>query len=67
MMILQLAGQGGDTEEQLNLPSSNLQKQHCRESFLLKEGCASQTCWAKELDLQGMTAEFHWSRKEAFS
>lgn len=66
MIVLQLAGQGGDAEEQPNLPSSNLQKQRCRKSFLPKEGCASRTCWVKGLDLQGMAAEFHWSTKEAF-
>lgn len=38
MIVLQLAGQGGDAEEQLNLPSSSLQKQRCRKSFLPKEG-----------------------------
>lgn len=67
MIVLQLAGQSGDIEEQLNLPSYNLRKQCCRKSFLPKEGCASRTCWAKELDHQGMVAEFHWSMKEAFS
>lgn len=67
MIILQLAGQGGDAEEQLNLPHSNLQKQHCRKSFLLKEGCASRMCRVKGIDLQGMVAKFQWSMKEAFS
>lgn len=66
-IILQLAGQGDDAEEQSNLPHSNLQKQHCRKSFLLKEGCASQTCSVRGIDLQGMIAEFQWSMKEAFS
>lgn len=61
MIVLHLSGQGGDTEEQLNLPSSNLRLQRCRKSFLLKEGCASRTCWAKGLELQGMAAEFHWN------
>jgi len=67
MIALQLTGQGGDTQVQPNFPSSSLRMQRCRKSFLPKEGCASQSCWAKGLDLQGMVVEFHWSTKQAFS
>lgn len=36
MIILQLAGQGGDAEEQLNLPHSSLQKTALQKELLVE-------------------------------